>query len=234
MSNPYFSFKRFTVRHDRCAMKVGTDGVLLGAWADVAGARRILDIGTGCGLIALMLAQRSRARVTAIDIDEAAAEQARENAAASPWAERITVERADARAYRPGVRFDAVVSNPPYFAESLRCPDGRRNAARHADRLTFDELAEAAARLLAADGSFSAIVPADGAERLAEAAFRHGLHPARRTWVRTKPGAPPRRALLAFRPSPSDCAADELAVESAPGTYSPAYAALTRDFYLKM
>lgn len=116
MPNPYFSFKQFTVYHDRCAMKVGTDGVLLGAWADVSGARDILDIGTGTGLIALMLAQRSEAHIMAVDIDEDAVKQAKENVEKSPWPGRIEVERHDICCFNSDIRYDVIVSNPPYFS----------------------------------------------------------------------------------------------------------------------
>ena len=156
MSNPYFQFKQFTVWHDQCAMKVGTDGVLLGAWASVERARRILDIGTGTGLVALMLAQRSLldAKIVALEIDEAAAGQARENVARSPWQERIEVVQADFKKYRSSDKFDVIVSNPPYFVDSLECPDRQRAAARHNDSLTYEELLEGVNRLLAADGLF--------------------------------------------------------------------------------
>ena len=143
MPNPYFQFKQFVVFHDKCAMKVGTDGVLVGAWAQVDGARRVLDIGTGSGLIALMLAQRNPdAFVTAVDIDEAAVEQARENVARTPWSDRMEVERLDIRKAPEEWNgcFDAIVSNPPYFVESVKCPQAQRNTARHTDELDFDAL----------------------------------------------------------------------------------------------
>ena len=133
MSNPYFQFKQFTVWHDKCAMKVGTDGVLLGAWTSVESAHRILDIGTGTGLVALMLVQRSLpdANIVALEIDEAAVGQARENIIRSPWKERVEVVQADFRKYRSSDKFDVIVSNPPYFVDSLECPDRQRTAARH-------------------------------------------------------------------------------------------------------
>lgn len=133
MPNPYFSFKQFTVYHDRCAMKVGTDGVLLGAWADVVSARNILDIGTGTGLISLMMAQRCNARIRAVDIDADAVEQARGNVAASPWQDRIEVELQDICHFTSETLFDVIVSNPPYFTDSLKCPGKQRNIARHTD-----------------------------------------------------------------------------------------------------
>ena len=139
MPNPYFSFKQFTVYHDRCAMKVGTDGVLLGAWADVVSARNILDIGTGTGLISLMMAQRCNARIRAVDIDADAVEQARGNVAASPWQDRIEVELQDICHFTSETLFDVIVSNPPYFTDSLKCPGKQRNIARHTDFLDFDK-----------------------------------------------------------------------------------------------
>ena len=134
MSNPYFQFKQFTVWHDQCAMKVGTDGVLLGAWASVERARRILDIGTGTGLVALMLAQRSLpdAKIVALEIDEAAAGQARENVARSPWQERIEVVQADFKKYRSSDKFDVIVSNPPYLVLK---PDKKKISGNKADRI---------------------------------------------------------------------------------------------------
>ncbi len=232
MSNAYFAFKRFTVRHDRCAMKVGTDGVLLGAWADVSSARHMLDAGTGTGLIALMLAQRCDARVRAIDIDADAVEQARENVAASPWPDRITVERQDIRTYDPGIRFDVIVSNPPYFAHALNCPDRARNTARHADQLEFESLAATSARLLAPEGKLSVILPADRKSAFDDAAKRYGFELLHGTWVRTKPDAEPKRVLLSFGRFPGEAVTDELAIEGSDHVYSKEYVALTRDIYL--
>lgn len=234
MPNPYFSFKRFTVYHDRCAMKVGTDGVLLGAWTDVSSAQRILDIGTGTGLISLMLAQRCEARIRAVDIDRDAVEQAKGNVAASPWRDRIEVELQDIRRYISDEGFDVIVSNPPYFIDSLKCPDIQRNIARHTDHLDFENLIEAAARLLHPKGTFSVIIPMDGAEVFKAIARRYRLHLSRQTSVYTKPGAKPKRVLLAFKCFPTECIADELTVELSRHLYSKEYIALTQDFYLNL
>ena len=139
-----FRFKQFAVRQDRCPMKVGTDGVLLGAWAEVRpGDRRMLDVGTGTGLIALMLAQRSAAWITAVDIDVECATQAAENFAASPWADRLDAVSVAVQRYDPVEKFDLIVSNPPYYVDSLLSPDEGRNTARHAAGLPFGELAAA-------------------------------------------------------------------------------------------
>lgn len=139
MPKSSFKFKQFTIFHDKCAMKVGTDGVLLGAWAPADKAKRILDVGTGTGLIALQLAQRNpHARITAIEIDAAAAGQATENVSHSPWADRVEVICHDFRDYQPENRFDLIVSNPPYFIDALKCPDEQRCTARHAGNLNYD------------------------------------------------------------------------------------------------
>ena len=170
MANPYFQFKQFTVWHDKCAMKVGTDGVLLGAWCCVENITRILDVGCGTGLISLMLAQRCQAEIDAVDIDEAACIQARENADRSPFGDRLQIF------HRPfanfvnesaGIRqYDCIVSNPPYFIDSLKCPDKQRNQARHTDTLTLEELIEGSKQLLAPQGKLYLILPFDQREIL--------------------------------------------------------------------
>ena len=235
MPNPYFAFKQFTVRHDRCAMKVGTDGVLLGAWTDLSHSRRILDIGTGTGLIALMLAQRCMdARITAIDLDSAAVEQAQENIQASPWKDRIEALQQDICTYHPNGTFDTIVSNPPYFIDSLKCPDGQRSTARHTDTLDADRLIGKVSELLTSDGRFSIILPAEQTEDLIRVAGEKGLHPSRQTWVITRPGLSPKRILMEFRKTPITLQPDELVIELERHVYSEEYIALTKEFYLKM
>ena len=152
MANPFFRFKQFTVWHDRCAMKVGTDAVLLGSWVNVDGAKRLLDIGCGCGLIALMVAQRCEGQVVAIEIDSEASSQAAENVSRSPWSERMEVINADIRTFVDDEGFDVIFSNPPYFMESLKCPDRKRSDARHTDSLSFDDLMRSASSLLKQTG----------------------------------------------------------------------------------
>ena len=192
-----FRFKQFAVRQDATPMKVGTDGVLLGAWASVRPSdRRELDIGTGTGLIALMLAQRAaQAEVVAVDVEDVA--EARANAAASPWADRIRVEQVAVQRFEPGVRFDLVVSNPPFFVDSLTCPDTRRTTARHAVRLSFEELRDAAVRLLAPGGRFAVVLPIEAALRFIGLCCGP-LRLVRRTDVRTTPRRPAKRVLLEF------------------------------------
>ena len=235
MPNPFFSFKQFTIRHDRCAMKVGTDGVLLGAWTDIRHSRRILDIGTGTGLISLMLAQRQAdATITAIDIDAEAVNQAQENIQDSPWKERITAVLQDLKTYRPQELFDTIVSNPPYFIDSLKCPDSQRNTARHTDTLDMHTLLYQTSLLLTPEGRFSIVLPAEQTNTLIEAAGRVGLYPSRHTTVITRPGLAPKRTLMEFTRQKEAFQTEELVIELERHVYSEAYIALTKDFYLKM
>jgi len=218
-----FAFKQFVIHQDRCAMKVGTDGVLLGAWA--RGGSRILDVGTGTGLIALMLAQRyPDGSVTAIDIDEAAARQAAENAAQSPFADRVSVACQPVQEHCGC--YDAVVCNPPFFIGSLPAPDRRRSLARHAETLTYEQLMTAGNRLLDDDGELSVVVPFDYRKRMEDAAIIEGFFPSRVCAVKTVARKSARRYLLAFRRTPCQCEHEELVVGD------EAYGGLTEAFYL--
>jgi tRNA1Val (adenine37-N6)-methyltransferase len=200
MASDDFRFKQFTVRHDRCAMKVGTDGVLLGVWADIAKAETILDIGTGSGLVALICSQRSNAKITAIEIDESAAVQASENAADSQWKDRITIMHSslDAFALSSKQLFDVIVSNPPYFENSYKAKGDRRNLARHADTLPLDGLVRHAASLLSASGIFSCILPVQEDILFEERARSAGLFLKRKTMVLPREGAGPKRVMFEF------------------------------------
>jgi tRNA1Val (adenine37-N6)-methyltransferase len=253
MANPYFRFKQFAVWHDRCAMKVGTDGVLLGAWCGCEGRKRILDVGTGTGLIALMTAQRNpEARIDAVEIDADAAGQAAVNFAESPWAKRLNVILADFGTFAAerdcGEGYDLIVSNPPYFERSLKAKGEQRTMARHTDSLPLERLIAGASRLLTADGVLALVYPIDADARIRALAAEAGLRPKRRVEVRGTPEAAPKRVLAEFRRATSEAAAagvsttfassreqsGELVVELARHVYSPEYIALTRDFYLKM
>lgn len=227
MANDYFRFRQFTIRQEQCAMKVGTDGTLLGAWAGAPKGRtsQILDIGTGTGLIALMMAQRfPLAQLTAIDIDAKAAEQARQNAIHSPFGPRVKVVRDDV-ANLSGT-FDAIVSNPPYFANSLHSPNHQRTLARHDDTLSYRKLMTCATQLLADDGELSVVVPTDQQCRLESEATLASLFKSRECGVKTSPRKPVRRVLLAFRKHPVPVTTALLTL----GT--PEALAMTHDFYL--
>ena len=235
MPNPFFAFKQFTIHHDRCAMKVGTDGVLLGAWVNLSNSHRILDIGTGTGLIALMMAQRCNdSNITAIDIDTEAVSQANENIQASPWKDRVIAIQQDIRSFHPNKSFDTIVSNPPYFINSLKSSDTQRNTARHTDTLSAEDLIQKADELLTDEGRFSIILPTEQIENLIQISERVGLYPSRCTHVITRPGLMPKRTLMEFCKRETSCSIDELVVELDRHVYSKEYIALTRDFYLKM
>ena len=197
MSNSYFQFRQFTVHQERCAMKVGTDGTLLGAWA--AGGKMILDIGTGTGLIAMMMAQRfPESTVVGIDIDDDAINQAKENVAGSPFGGRIRIEKTDVQSFYHCEKFDSIVSNPPYFVNSLTCPDSQRTLARHNGTLSYSQLFTSVTRLLSDNGIFSLIIPFDCKPRLDSEAFMHGFFAIESVAVRTTETKPARRYLLSF------------------------------------
>lgn len=231
-----FTFKQFHIDHSRCAMKVGTDGTLLGAWAALPPhAKKILDIGTGSGLIAIMAAQRHPiAKITAIDIDKDCVMQATENAVASPWTERIEVIETPLQEYSPEEKFDVIISNPPYFADSMHSPDRQRTTARHTASLSFKELTEGVLRLLADDGLFAVILPTTESELLLSAS-RGRLFTWRRCEVWSTPESGARRIMLELKKEPpKDLAQKEKIIIEQGGrhVYGEEYKALTADFYL--
>lgn len=231
MSNNYFEFKHFKVFQDLCAMKVGTDGVLLGAWA--RGGRRILDVGTGSGLIALMMAQRyGEAIVTAIDIDDAACHQAEINVRTSSFSDRIEIENTAIQQFSDEC-FDSIVCNPPFFKDSLTCPDARRTLARHSATLTAADLMNHAARLLQQNGELSVIIPATLRSEYEGEALFAGLHPSRVCMLRTVERKSASRCLLAWRKGVVKAVEEEQAwLNDNDGQRSEWYKRLTSEFYL--
>lgn len=232
--NQEFRFRQFTVRHDQCAHRVGTDGVLLGAWAKVEGHRRILDIGTGSGLIALMAAQRNpQARVVGVEVDSLAAHQATENVMASPFADKVEVVCIDVRKFYPEEAFDCILSNPPYFPEETLPPDKARALARNASSLAFDELISAVNRLITPDGFFHVILPYSIYKDFISKCFIFGFNVCRITLIRSVVSKPPRRVLFTFgKNNKPTLAADELLLMDSDGSRSRAYSELTNNFYL--
>ena len=236
MSNDYFQFRQFVVHQQRCAMKVGTDGTLLGAWAAApSGQCRILDIGTGTGLIALMMAQRyPEAEVTGIDIDEDAVAQADENVRLSPFSERVRIYRQDIVNFTDIIGFDAIVSNPPYFVDSLACPDDQRTIARHAVSLTYEQLMYQAYRLLKDEGRFSVVVPSDCRAKIEAAACLEGFFTTCVCLIKTTPRKQPKRQLIEFQKHPvSELDISEGIIEVSPNVRSEWYQQLTKEFYIK-
>lgn len=239
MANDFFQFRQFTISQHRCAMKVGTDGTLLGAWAKTGGQGKtmILDIGTGTGLIALMMAQRyPNAMVKAIDIDVEAVTQACENVAVSPFADRVEVIQADINSFECEERFHAVVCNPPYFPTecSMESLDLQRRMARQTNTLDFQMLVYAVKRLLAPEGLFSVVIPVDNYHLMATEALQVGLYVSRICHVRTIPRKEPKRLLIEFCQTPV-CKIDmsEGTIEIEPNVRSPWYRELTQDFYIR-
>ena len=234
MANSYFCFKHFRVEQSNCAMKVGTAGVLLGAWATVKSAKSCLDIGTGTGLLALMVAQRNRdVAVVAIELDDEAVIQAKENVEASPWPNRIQVVHSDVRSYCAVKTFDHIISNPPYFNDSLKSSDTHRSLARHTSTLSYMELLACVKNLLAPQGIFSLILPYDVCTEFIDLAKSHNLYCSRFCKVMPLPNANPKRALMEFSFSNSDTVLEELVIESGGRhCYSAEYKELTKEFYL--
>jgi len=237
MSNPYFKFKKFTVFHDKCAMKVGTDGVLLGAWVDLSNSERILDIGTGTGLIALMMAQRSggNAIIDAIDIDENAIIQAKENVIKSPFS-NIACIHTPLQEYFSLCRkkYDLVVSNPPYFSSSLHSPVHQRTLARHDDSLSINELVYVSSKMLSEKGRVALVYPYGDKDRLISLANNAGLYLTRITNVYPTPASQPKRLLLEFSVVEADIKEDNLVIEKERHIHSDEFVALAKDFYLKL
>lgn len=234
-----FSFKQFSIHQDRCAMKVGTDGVLLGAWTPINhNPFSILDIGAGTGIIALMLAQRSHAeQIDALEIDEDAYEQAVENFENSPWGDRLFCFHAglDEFVEEPEDEYDLIVSNPPFYAEDYKSNSEQRDLARFQDAMPFEELIEAAALLLSENGIFSVIIPHKEEENFLALANEFELYPIKITRVKGTPTSEIKRSLLAFtRNEVSTIEIDELVIETARHQYTAEYIELTKDFYLKM
>lgn len=233
-----FEFKQFTINQDRCAMKVGTDGVLLGAWTPlINNPYNILDIGSGTGLIALMLAQRSNAdQIDGIEIDENAYEQCVDNFENSPWSDRLYCYHAGLDEFVDEVEemFDLIVSNPPFYTEDYKTGDEQRDLARFTDALPFNELIEAADLFLSDHGIFSVIIPYKEEDKFIQLCRESTLFPLKITRVKGTPTAEIKRSLFAFTRIEQTPLIDELVIEISRHQYTTEYSNLTKDFYLKM
>lgn len=233
MGGTAFRFKQFAVDMHGCGQKVGTDSVLLGAWADLGGARRVLDLGAGSGLLALMCAQRSdAAHITALEIDAAACAAARDNAQSSPWAQRITVVQGDALDYSPSAPLDLIITNPPYFSHGLESPKAARATARHGAGLTWEQAISLAAEWLSADGSLAMVTPADIAAEVVCHAEMRRLKVRRQCMVAPAEGRKPSLALWQLGRIDGPIAREQLAIRDSLQAYTKEYSALTSDFYL--
>ncbi len=234
MPNNYFQFKQFTIYQDLAAMKVGTDGVLLGAWANLNNATKILDVGTGTGLIALMLAQRnSIAQIDAIEIDKHAYKQALINFTKSPWNDRVNGILSDFQTYKNPTKYDLIVSNPPYFNNALKNDCSKKSTARHTDSLSYDELIHCAAQLLTDNGLFCVILPANERISFENMAKDNNLFLNKLLNVKPTPNKPFKRVLMEFSFINKKLIEETLIIEEfGRHQYSDAYKQLTKDFYL--
>lgn len=214
-------------------MKVGTDGVLLGAWAELNKAHSILDIGTGTGLLALMAAQRNpEAKIDAIEIEPEAARQAQENVNISPWTGRIRIYPVSLFEFSPHQTYDCILCNPPFFNNSTKNPNANRTLARHSDSLPHEALLESVVRLVSANGSFHIILPTEEAIAFIQLSEKFRLHLSRLTQVLPNPDKSPKRYLMTFTPAYTPVQTNELTIEISRHLYTPEYIRLTRDFYL--
>jgi tRNA1Val (adenine37-N6)-methyltransferase len=237
MSSP-FQFKEFTIHQDRCAMKIGTDGVLLGAWASVRkNIFSILDIGSGTGVIALQLAQRTQAElIDAIEIDENAFEQCVDNFENSPWADRLFCYHASAQDFAKEIdeAYDLIISNPPFYSEDYKTENDARDTARFTDALPFEHLIECVYNLLSEDGIFALILPRKEEDSFIEMASEAGLFPKRICRVRGNVTSEEKRSLIEFSFRSTETEYEELTIEIERHKYTEAYKNLVQDFYLKM
>ena len=233
-----FRFKKFSVSHASSTMKVGTDAVVLGAWTHVGDAKNILDIGTGNGIIALMLAQRSHdlAEIDAVEIEKRDAMQAKENFSKSAWSHKLNIHHLSIQDFYPHKRYDVIVSNPPYFSNSQSPSDEKRYHARHTIKLNHNDLTTAAQRLLEPDGKFSVVLPFNEGNQFIALAESKMLFCSRRFSFRTRSQKGIERWLMEFRRRPQTMETGEILLykNKSDEIWDDSYVNLTRDFYLKL
>lgn len=235
MSNQTFVFKQFKIVQDKCAMKVGTDAVLLGSWVDTSNAKSILDIGTGTGIIALMLAQKSNAIIDAIDIDNSAFIQATENVNHCKWKERIHVHHISLQQFSSNTenKYDLIVSNPPYFVDSSKASEESRTYARHTDQLAYGDLLNGVLNLLHPTGKFYVILPTKESEQFRTLAEENRLYLTKLTRIITRTDKPQKRLLMRFEFIRKSFSEDSIVIETDERhSYSEEYKELTKDYYL--
>ncbi|WP_299225522.1 methyltransferase [uncultured Psychroserpens sp.] len=236
--NKPFVFKQFAVRQDQCAMKIGTDGVLLGAWTSIQNQPfSILDIGAGTGILSLMLAQRSSAElIEAIEIDDLTFEQCVDNFEQSPWYDRLFCYHASLEEFvdEADDTYDLIICNPPFYPESYKTKNNQRDLARFQDAMPFQQLLESVASLLSEYGLFSVVIPISEEEKIKGIASKLSLYPKRITHVRGKISSEIKRSLIEFSFIKTNTKISELIIETARHQYTEDYINLTKDFYLKM
>jgi tRNA1Val (adenine37-N6)-methyltransferase len=234
MSNTYFQFKQFRIEQDKCAMKVCTDSCILGAYTDVNNVKQILDMGTGTGLLSLMLAQRSQALIDTVEIDKEAFEQAKNNILNSPWKDRINIYYQSIQKFSENIpmKYDLIISNPPFFSNHLKSPKQNKNIALHNEALSFKELAGAVSKLLLPSGLFFVLLPAYEFHIFREEASVYNLQVTKILNIKDKPGSPLLRVIAVFSFSESSIKEQELIIKNEEGNYSNDFKELLKDYYL--
>jgi tRNA1Val (adenine37-N6)-methyltransferase len=237
MPNPFFRFKQFVIHQDRCVMKVCTDSCILGAWTalELKQSKNTLDIGTGSGLLSLMLAQKSDTFVDAIESDPEAASQARENIQLTSWCNRIRVLEADVRDYQAPAGYDFIITNPPFYESDLQSPESKKNQAKHAVRLSLGELITAISKNLKPDGAFSILLPYHREAYFEKLAADGGFFLLRKLTVQQTPLHAPFRSICLFGyRKPSAVASEILIIKAADGKYSEEFVKIMKDYYLNL
>jgi tRNA1Val (adenine37-N6)-methyltransferase len=230
-----FCFRQFTVDDEHSSMRVGTDSMLLGAWASPGKAKKILDIGTGCGVLALMMAQKSDAMIDAVETDQSSIFEARNNFLKSSWSARISAIHDSIQTFSGqdhSLSYDFIISNPPYYSRSLKSPSQRINQTRHVESLTLRDLVGVVNRLLTHDGCFALILPSEASLKFEDICAGSGLYPSRRLVVYSKPATRPNRTLTEYTKTETedpDCSA--LTILNASGKFTSEYLDITRDFH---
>lgn len=232
-----FVFKHFTINDQNSAMKVGTDGVLLGAWSQLPyKAERMLDVGCGSGILSLIMAQRSNGclQIDAIDIDEGAIKDAKDNFLSTAWNKTLNVINGNFVSYSENSqnRYDMVISNPPFFTEDTLSPDMQRAFARNTSSLSFDNLFKGVAKVISLDGIFAMIAPAESYSYIALTALLNGFYLSRLTWVVTVEGSEPKRVMTEWGRKQVQYSIDTLIMTTKEGSYTSQYKELTDEFYL--
>jgi tRNA1Val (adenine37-N6)-methyltransferase len=237
MPNPYFRFKQFVVQQDRCTMKVCTDSCILGAWTalQLKPVKAILDIGTGTGLLTLMLAQKSESVIDAIESDPESAAQARDNIRQTPWSDRIRVLEGDVRDYSAEEPYDFIITNPPFFESDLHSPVHKKNQVKHDVSLTLDQLRDVIGKNLKPDGHFSILLPYHRTVYFENLATANGFFLLKKLTVRQTPAHAPFRSISLFgNQKPPDAETKSLTIKEADGKYSGGFTSIMRDYYLNL
>jgi tRNA1Val (adenine37-N6)-methyltransferase len=235
MANSYFQFKQFTIHQDQVAMKVCTDACILGAWfaAKLPNYSTVLDIGSGTGLLMMMLAQRSQAEIHGIEIDLAAYKQLKENTSQNEWRERLKVFPGDARSYHFPLQYDFIITNPPFFDNDLQSTDDREQVAKHSKHLTLEELIDTIAANLQPHGAFGILLPYHRWEHFNKLALQYNFSLTEKLFVKQTPKHAPFRAILHYARNHDDFSpAFELTIKKEDNTYTPEFVELLRDYYL--